>query len=150
MVVLGLIDSKPAAAAVMVGEKIVAAVAEERLCRMKLATGMPRQAIAEVMSEAGIAAKDIDHVAIAQRVSVYQPEPRPWHGWFTGEEQRKHYRFNRLSTALAPVVGQVPMAWKVHHRLKHFVSRDRLQKIPELLRNAYNITAPVHFYDHHF
>jgi carbamoyltransferase len=150
VVILGLIDSKPAAAAVMIGEKIVSAIAEERLCRMKLATGMPRQAIVEVMSEAGITAKDIDSVAIAQHVSVYEPEPRPWFGWFNGEEQVKTYQFDRLSTALAPVVGHVPLAWKVHHRLKRFVSRDRVQKIPELLRSAYGITGPVRFYDHHF
>jgi len=150
MVVLGLIDSKPAAAAVMIEQTIASAIAEERLCRMKLATGMPRQAIASVMSQAGITPKDIDAVAIAQHISVYEPEPRPWFGWFTGEEQLKTSRFDRLSTALAPVVGHVPMAWKVHHQLKRFVSRDRVQQIPELLRSAYDITAPVHFYDHHF
>jgi carbamoyltransferase len=150
MVVLGLIDSKPSAAAVMIEGKIVSAIAEERLCRLKLATGMPRQAIAQVLAVAGVAASDIDRVAVAQRVSVFEPEPIRWEGWFEAEEQLKTYRFDRLSATLAPVAGRLPIAWTVHHRLKRYVSRERVQKIPALLREAYQIRAPVSFYDHHY
>jgi predicted NodU family carbamoyl transferase len=49
MRVLGIIDSKPSTAAVLEEGRILAAVAEERLCRKKMATGMPREAIAEVL-----------------------------------------------------------------------------------------------------
>jgi carbamoyltransferase len=150
MLVLGLIDSKPSAAALLHDGQILAAIAEERLCRMKLASGVPRQAIAQVLTEAGIAPHEIDQVAVAQQVCVYEPEPIPWAGWFDGAAEGKTYRFDRLSAELATVVGQFPVAWKAHHHLKQFVSRERLQKLPALLRHAYAITAPVHFYDHHY
>jgi predicted NodU family carbamoyl transferase len=52
MIVLGLIDSKPSAAAIVQDGRIVSAIAEERLCRMKLSSGMPRAAITMVMAEA--------------------------------------------------------------------------------------------------
>lgn len=150
MIVLGLIDSKPSAAALMIDNRIVAAIAEERLCRMKLASGVPRQAIADVLALAGISAREIDRVAVAQRVCVFEPEPIPWSGWFNGQEALKTYSFDRLSSTLAPTVGRIPLAWKVHHELKRWLSRERVQKLPALLRNAYGITAPVHFYDHHY
>jgi carbamoyltransferase len=149
MIVLGLIDSKPSAAAVLQDGRILAAIAEERLCRMKLASGTPRAAIAQVMAEAGVTAADIDQVAVAQRVSVFEPEPIPWKGWFDDAELKTR-RFDRLSGALAPLAGRFPLAWKVHHKIKGWRSRERVQQIPALLREAYGIQAPVHFYNHHY
>jgi carbamoyltransferase len=150
LVVLGLIDSKPSAAAVLVEGRIVSAIAEERLCRMKLASGMPRQAISQVLAQAGVAARDLDCVAVAQEVSVFEPEPIPWSSWFESQKPLKSHNFDRLSSALAPVVGQFPLAWRSHHQLKRLVFRERLKRIPALLRVAYGVTAPVRFYDHHY
>ena len=150
MIVLGLIDSKPSAAAIIVDGDIVAALAEERLCRMKLASGMPRQAISQAMADAGVSPKDIDAVAVAQRVCVFEPNPIPWSGWFEGDEALKTYRFDNLSAYLAPLVGRLPFTWRLHHQLKRFVSRERLQKMPTLLNEAYGIKAPLQFYDHHY
>jgi predicted NodU family carbamoyl transferase len=42
MIVLGIIDSKPSSAAILKDGRILSAIAEERLCRMKMASGMPR------------------------------------------------------------------------------------------------------------
>ena len=150
MIVLGLIDSKPSTAAIVIDGNIVAAVAEERLCRMKLASGVPRAAIAEVLMIASLKPEQIDRVAVAQKVCVYEPQPIPWSGWFDGQEQLKTYNFDQLSASLAPLVGRIPLAWTLHHRLKAFKSRERLGKLPALLKEAYGITAPVKFYDHHY
>jgi predicted NodU family carbamoyl transferase len=119
MVVLGLIDSKPSTVAVLADDgRILSAVAEERLCRMKFASGVPRQAIDEALAVAGVDAADVDRVAVAQRVSVYQAEPIPWSGWFDGPANEKTLRFDRLSARLAPIAGRFPLAWWAHHRLK--------------------------------
>ena len=59
MIVLGIIDSKPSSAAILNDGQILSAIAEERLCRMKMASGMPRQAIRQVLADAGLSAKDI-------------------------------------------------------------------------------------------
>lgn len=150
MIILGLIDSKPSATAIMIDNQIVAAIAEERLCRMKMANGMPRQAISRVMEVAGVSAGDIDTVAVAQDALTFRPEPIPWSGWFQDGKSSKSQMFYQLSSALAPMVGRTPIAWQAHHNLKSFLSRDRLKKLPALLRDSYDITAPVKFYDHHF
>ncbi len=149
MIVLGIIDSKPSTAAVLADGKILSAVSEERLCRMKMATGTPRQAITVAMNDAGITAKDIDLVAICQYALAFHPEPQPWDGWFQSRTAN-HGRFVGVSAGLAPLVGRMPVARDIHHQLKRFLTRERLHKLPALLRNEYGIEAPVRFYDHHY
>jgi carbamoyltransferase len=149
MIVLGIIDSKPSAAAILCDGHVLAAVAEERLCRMKQASGVPRAAIAEVMAIAGLSPTDVDQVAVAQQVSVFEPEPIPWNGWFDETVALKTAGFDRLSAALAPWLGRSPLAWRAHHQLKRWVSRERIREIPAMLRAVYGIGAPIRFYDHH-
>jgi carbamoyltransferase len=150
MIVLGIIDSKPSSAAILKDGQIISAIAEERLCRMKMASGMPRQAIQQVMLDAGITARDIDLVAVAQKVSVFEPEPIPWNGWFDNNHAGKPRPFEKISGALAPVAGYIPFAQKAHHQIKDVISRKRLSQIPEFLEKEYEITAPVKYYDHHY
>jgi carbamoyltransferase len=150
MIVLGIIDSKPSSAAILKDGQILSAIAEERLCRMKMASGMPRQAIRQVMQDSGISAKDIDVVAVAQKVSVFEPEPIPWNGWFDSKHAGKPRPFERISGTLAPIAGYIPFAQKAHHQLKGLLSRKRLVQIPELLEREYGIAAPVKYYDHHY
>ena len=150
MIVLGIIDSKPSSAAILRDGRILSAIAEERLCRMKMASGMPRQAIRQVMIDAGISAKDIDVVAVAQKVSVFEPEPIPWDGWFNEKRAGKPRPFEKISGTLAPIAAYVPFAPKAHHQLKDLMSRKRLTQIPEYLEKEYGITAPVKYYDHHY
>lgn len=150
MIVLGIIDSKPSSAAIFKDGQILSAIAEERLCRMKMASGMPRQAIKQVMLDAGVTVKDIDVVAVAQKVSVFEPEPIPWNGWFDAKHAGKPRPFERISGTLAPIAGYIPFAQKAHHQLKGILSRKRLYQIPELLEREYGIIAPVKYYDHHF
>lgn len=150
MITLGIIDSKPSAAAILDDGKIIASVAEERLCRMKLASGFPRESVDLVIKLAGISKKEIDIVSIAQNISVFEPNPIPWSGWFKDDAKLKTSQFDQFSSSLAPVFGNFPISWKIHHHLKRFNSRERLVKIPELLRNDFNIHAPIKFYDHHY
>jgi len=150
MIVLGIIDSKPSSAAILKNGQILSAIAEERLCRMKMASGMPRQAIHQVLADSGISAREIDVVAVAQKVSVFEPEPIPWNGWFDSEHTGKPRPFEKFSGTLAPIAGYIPFAQKAHHQLKDLLSRKRLSQIPELLKTEYGVTAPVKYYDHHY
>jgi carbamoyltransferase len=150
VIVLGIIDSKPSSAAIVRNGEILSAIAEERLCRMKMASGMPREAIRQVMAEAGVSAQDIDVVAVSQKVSVFEPEPIPWNGWFDEKHAGQPRPFEKISGALAPIAGHVPFAQKAHHSIKDIISRKRLGQIPEFLKAEYGLTAPVRYYDHHY
>jgi carbamoyltransferase len=151
MIVLGLTDSKPSTAAVLVDGVIAAAISEERLCRMKMAYGMPLQAIAAVIEAAKISAKDIDRVAVAQHALVFEPEPKAWDGWFhEGNARSKKKAFTqRVGSALAPALGNMPVAWQAYHGLKRTLTSDRRSKLPAVLRERFGINASAQFYDHH-
>lgn len=150
MIILGIGDSKPSTAAIMADNRIVGAISEERLCRMKMAGGTPRTAISRVMADAGISPREIDMVAVAGHTLVFEPEPIPWSGWFEAREDQKKRIVSQLGSILAPAVGHVPLSWQAYHKIKHFLTRDRLQRLPSLLRDVYGISAPVRFYDHHY
>ncbi len=150
MLILGLIDSKPSAAALLEGGRIVSAVAEERLCRLKLAGGMPRESIDTVIRQAGVAPTDLDLVAVAQQVSVFEPEPVPWDGWFDESSSQNDRLLEHVSSHLAPWVGRIPGAIEAHHWLKRTTSKPRLRQIRSLLRDRHQIQAPVRFFDHHY
>jgi carbamoyltransferase len=150
MLVLGIIDSKPSSAAIVADGAILAAVAEERLCRMKMASGMPLAAITEVLRLAGVTPEEVDGVAVGQEVSVFAPEPMPWVDWFGVDGRESSVGFEALGSLLAPWLGAFPLAWKAHGRVKRWLRRDRLEKLPRLLRQRFAIEAPVRFYDHHY
>src|SRR5215216_2893036 len=59
-----------AAAALVVDGKLVAAVEEERLNRVKHSAGFPKLAAAWVLSEAGLAPQDVSHVAVSRDPSA--------------------------------------------------------------------------------
>ncbi len=64
MIVLGISAlDKDSHATLMVDDRIVAAVGEERLTRVKLQHGFPHQAVMECLALAGVTVRDIDHVA---------------------------------------------------------------------------------------
>jgi carbamoyltransferase len=150
MLVLGIIDSKPSTVAVVEDGRILAAVAEERLNRKKQATGVPRRALVEALAVSGAAPQDIDRVAIAQRVSVFQPHPQAWPGWFESDISARQSHFDRLGSALAPVVGASPIARKAHHAIKGTIFRERKLRLPALLREEFDLCAPATFYEHHY
>lgn len=150
MIILGLIDSKPSTAAVLVDGQIRAAISEERLNRLKMSNGTPRQAIRAVMDLAGVAPADIDRIAIAQQAAPFQPQASAWDGWFQPAQGASEPAFTRLSAALAPWVGNTPVTWYAHHALKRLLQRERTWRLPALLRDEFGLRAPVRFYDHHY
>ena len=65
MIILGIADSHESHACIVRDGKLVAAVAEERLSRVKADLGYPARAVDEAMRLAGVTAEEIDHVALA-------------------------------------------------------------------------------------
>ncbi len=59
------------AAAIVVDGRLVAAIEEERIRRIKHWAGFPSEAIRHVLHEAGLAPADVDHVAIGRQPSAH-------------------------------------------------------------------------------
>ena len=67
MIILGINDSHDAVACLIKDGKILAAVGEERVQRIKGVGGFPRHAIEACLKSANVRKKDIDHVAVATK-----------------------------------------------------------------------------------
>jgi carbamoyltransferase len=150
MIILGFIDSKPSTAALLVDGRLCAAISEERLNRLKMSNGTPRQAIRAVMAQVGLGPADIDLIAVAQQAAPFQPQATAWDGWFQPQQGASEPAFTRLSAALAPWVGNTPATWYAHHALKRLLHRERTWQLPALLHDEIGLQAPVRFYDHHY
>ena len=65
MIILGIADSHEAHACILVNGKLVSAIAEERLSRLKTDSSYPRRAINRVIRDSGIKSNQIDLVVFA-------------------------------------------------------------------------------------
>lgn len=65
MIILGISDSHEAHACIVRDGRLVAAIAEERLSRLKADMGYPKKSIDAVLAVSGLSAEDIDIVAFA-------------------------------------------------------------------------------------
>jgi carbamoyltransferase len=84
VLILGIIGGSGCGAAIVVDGRLLAAVNEEALCRLKMAEGFPHGSIAEVMPISGVASRDIDLVCAATVNSYWTDGVRPYDGWFSG------------------------------------------------------------------
>ncbi len=132
MNILGLVIGHDATAAIVSDGKIIAAINEERLSRIKKHIGFPYKAIEKTLEICGLTGKDIDVVTIASIDSQY----------FSKHLAKFLFDKTTLSTAER-------LLSTIHRKLdkksagKYF--RERLAKELELL----GISAPIHYMDHH-
>jgi hypothetical protein len=81
-VVLGLGTEEDAGAALVIDGRIVAAVNEERLCRLKMAMGFPHQSVREVLRLAGLGMGEVDAVLVGGTREIFIPGLSAFDGWF--------------------------------------------------------------------
>ncbi|HEU0021930.1 MAG TPA: carbamoyltransferase C-terminal domain-containing protein [Dehalococcoidia bacterium] len=149
MKILGITDGDDSGAVLLNDGKIVAAVNEERLSRMKMVIGFPHQSVEEVLRLGGVDRKDIDHVAMGALVERFNPALVANDGWFgTGKTGSKKYQI-RLGSSLATVVGRFSPSQAAYHRLKSFMARDRQSGVRRIVAEELGISAPLEFYPHH-
>jgi carbamoyltransferase len=150
MLILGVQDAIDSAAAVIQDGKIIAAVAEERLVREKLAYGFPRSAIRAVLKGAGIEPKDIDYIAVAGRNNYWVNEIVPFNGWFETRPGLFRRLFLSIASRVSPLASKFNSLEKSYYALRYPIFAYRRRKIQDTFRDEFGFTAPVTFIDHHF
>ena len=150
MRILGISDHFTSGAALVVDGRLVAAVAEERLARMKMVMGFPRKAIAEVLRIAGLAPDDVDAVAVASEWGHFLDEYVPFdNGVFGVDEGVVKNLFFSVGSRLSWVRNKVPFAERLYYDLRRPAYARRRSRTREVLRDEFGITAPVTFVSHH-
>ncbi len=151
MRILGITDGQTSGAAVIEDGRILAAINEERIARIKLARGFPRASIAEVLRLSGSSPRDIAAVAVAQWNMELTEEVLEWPGWFEarGSDGDIHSSFFNLAARFGGLAHVVPGLKQAYYGLRIPVFRKRRRRIRQILEQEFEIRAPVHFVDHH-
>jgi carbamoyltransferase len=149
MIVLGITDSFTSGAAIVIDGKITAAVSEERLNRNKMCMGFPVMSIAEVIRVAGIKPYEIDSVAVATESLFWRDETIPYTDYFREEKGGIRDFYLSLGAQLSTVVGDSRAAKTSYYKLKNIMTRKRKRNIANKLKEEFEISVPVIFYDHH-
>lgn len=150
MVVLGITDGISGGAAIVDGGRVVAAVNEERIVRLKMAYGFPRRSIEKVMEIAGASPEDIQYVGIATERSYFCDEVKPWDGWFESKNDQsiRSKIFNLVST-FGHLVNDFPVLEDLYHKIRNPIFRQRRRIIEKILNEEFMIFSKVNFVDHH-
>jgi len=124
MIILGInAYHANASAAIVVDDRLVAAVEEERLNRVKYAAGLPRLAIQYCLDAAGVKLSEVDHVAIPRdpwarvgtKLRFAMRMPR-----FAIERAKVAARFGGIHEGLAAAFEIDPKAIRAQfHRIEH-------------------------------
>ena len=145
MIILGLSTGHDAGAAIVINGKLVTAINEERLNRKKMYWGFPDLSIPDCLRQAGIEPGQIDAVAIAGTSST-RAKPLEF-----GYESVGFFRtfFAELSnTPLTGILMGTEIGTKATRKVFESSIFRGTSEIEAKLKE-FNISAPLHFVDHH-
>jgi carbamoyltransferase len=145
--ILGITDGDDAGAALIIDGRLIAAVNEERLNRLKMSIGFPKLAVQEVLRLGGIASDEVTHVAMAAHAEKFNLQSLPNKGWFQEPSIVARIR-NEISSALAKPLGRYKIAKKVHYQIKRLTMGNRRSKVRKFLQTL-GIDAPISYHEHH-
>ncbi|MFC1662155.1 carbamoyltransferase N-terminal domain-containing protein, partial [Gemmatimonadota bacterium] len=152
MRVLGIGTEGDGGASVALDGKLLSAVNEERICRMKLVEGFPRGAIREALRLSGTEVDQLDAVLIASCQDLFVDELQPFDGWFQHWEGTPGLggQVKRWASRLSPLGRYVPFAERVYYGLLEPSFAARRRAIRKILAQEFDVRCPVRFLDHHF
>lgn len=152
MRVLGLGTEGDSGASIVEDGCILAAVNEERLCRMKLVDGFPRGSIEAVLRLSDTRIEDLDAVLIGGTSEPFMPELRPFEDWFKAWEQPRSLgaRVKRAAGRFSRYRDRLPALEAGYYALMAPTFLRRRIGLRRILRREYGVRAPIVFVDHHF
>jgi carbamoyltransferase len=147
--VLGLGTEEDGGAALVVDGRIMAAVNEERLCRMKMAMGFPHQSLREVLRLGAVSVPSLDAVLVGGTHEIFIPGLAAFDGWFQYSPRGVGGIFKRMAARFSGVGGAIPALDRVYYAALAPSFANRRRQIRGILRREYNVQCPVRFVDHH-
>jgi len=149
MRVLGLGTEGDSGAAIVEDGRILAAVNEERISRLKLVEGFPRGSIQEVLRRTGTTIADLDAVLVASTHDLFVNELRPFDGWFQHRIDGVGTYLKRATGKFARYRDQLPFLETGYYALLTPSFLYRRWAIRRILRNEFGVRCPIRFVDHH-
>ena len=150
MRVLGLGTEGDSGAVVVEDGRILAAVNEERLCRMKLVVGFPRNSIRETLRLSGTTADELDAVLIGGTSDVLVDELERFDGWFQHAPSGFGGRLKQAAGRFARYRSLLPGAERAYYAALAPTFWHRRRALRRILRDEFSLRCPIVFVDHHF
>ena len=152
MRILGITDGQSSGAAVIEDGRILAAINEERIVRVKLARGFPWQAIQEVLRLSGTEPDKIEGVAVAQVNMEFREQVSDWPGWFEARQEDRdlHTTFFKVAARFGGIAARIPLLKQAYYGLRSPAFEKRRRRIGQILQEEFGISAPVEFFNHHY
>lgn len=147
--ILGITDGINCGAALLRDGMVLAAVNEERLCRLKMAFGFPRDSIVEVLRIANVGPHEVDQVAVATMRNYFFDGVRPFDGWLRQDKGLLRNTVFSAAGRLGTLVNRIPGLESLYYGLRQPVFVSRRRAIPRILASELAIPASVEFVDHH-
>ncbi len=151
MYILGIGDHIDCGTALLEDGRITAAINDERLVREKMVFGVPRESIKAILNYAGVRPDQIAMVAIGTRNQHLVPEYTDFRGGWFGLKRgpAKQFLFE-AGSKLAPYHDVIPGLEATYYLLRQPFYAKRRRALRRILREEFDITAPVTFVDHHY
>ena len=148
MIILGINDNHDSGAAIIKDGKIIAAINEERLNRIKMSYGMPVLAIKELLRMTNLTPEDIDAITIGTIFASYREQPAK-HNEVESSSDVKRNRW--LTSSTSKVLGPFFKTDLWSPTLKLILQTlyfPRFSLVRKWFKqNGFN--CEVHFIDHH-
>jgi carbamoyltransferase len=150
MRILGLGTEGDSGAAVVENGRILAAVNEERVSRLKLVEGFPRGSLATVLDLSNTATEELDLVLVGGTKELFAGELRPFKGWFAHwEGAGVGARIKRAAGKASRYRNRLPFLEPAYYALLAPSFWRRRRGVERILRREFDIRCPVGFVDHH-
>ncbi len=150
MRVLGLCTGVDCGAAIVENGRILAAINEERLCRLKLADGFPRGSIREVLRLTATAPEQLDAVLVAAERERFVDGLQPFPGWFQNSPEDFVGRVKHAAGKLSHHRERFPFLESGYYALLTPSFSRRRRGIRRILHGEFELHCPIRFVDHHF
>lgn len=150
MRVLGLGTEGDSGAAIVEEGRIVAAVNEERVSRMKLVEGFPRGSIRDVLRLAGCTIDHLDAILIGSTSDVFVDELTPFDGWFQRPVDSVGAVVKKVTGKFARYRDALPFLETGYYALLAPSFAYRRRALRRVLRDEFGARCPIRFVDHHF
>ena len=150
MRVLGLSTEDDSGAVVADDGRILSAINEERLCRMKLVEGFPRSALRQALRLADTEIDELDAVLIGGTMNFVQDELKPFHGWFQTKRSGLGGLVKKGAGYFSRFRSQLPFLETGYYLLMAPSFAYRRRRIRQILGKEFGVRCPIKFVDHHF
>jgi carbamoyltransferase len=149
MLVLGLGTEEDGGAALVADGRLVAAISEERLCRLKLAMGFPHQSMRKVLELGGVSSSDLDAVLVGGTREIFIPGLSPFEGWFQYTPRGIGGRLKRIASRFSGIGQRLPWLERGYYAALAPSFAHRRRMVRQILGEEHGVRCPIDFVDHH-